>query len=87
MLWAKKKYVKNWVLVLAISILIIDTGRRARLIQVFCIQHLVQFYRINNKNKGKDVMSLIDLCSNDQCNHPIYITKLGFCARKVNVGA
>ena len=69
-----------------IAILITDTGRRARLKQVFCIQYLIQFYKINNKDKGKNVMSLIDLCSNDQYNQPIYITKLDCYARKVNVG-
>lgn len=40
----------------------------------------------NNNNKDKNVRALIDLSSKVIIINFIYIIKLGFCAKKINIG-
>ena len=63
-----------------------DTSREANLKRVPCIQYPVQFRRKNNEDKDKDVRALIDSSSGVNVMHPAYATKLGFRARKIDVG-
>ena len=66
-----------------------DTSKEATIKQVPCIWYPVQFHQKNNKNKDKDknVMALIDSSSRVNAIHPVYATKLGFYARKIDVSA
>lgn len=63
-----------------------DTNKEAILEQVLYIWYPVQFCWKNDKDKNKDMKALIDSGSKVNVMHPTYITKLGFCARKINVG-
>ena len=51
------------------------------------IWYPVQFYWKNDKDKDKDVRVLIDLGSKINAIHPAYTTKLGLCARKIEINA
>ena len=72
---------------MATSAPITDTSRDATLEQVPCIQYPVQFRRKNNEDKNKDVRALIDLGSEFNAIYPVYATKLGHRARKIDLGA
>ena len=63
-----------------------DTSIEATLERVPCIWYLVQFRRKNDKDKDKDMRALIDLGSKVNAIHLAYATKLGFHARKIDVG-
>ena len=64
-----------------------DTSREATLEWVPCIRYPVRFRRKNDKDEDKDVRALINSGSEVNAMHPAYVTKLGPCARKINVGA
>ena len=72
---------------MATSALMTDTGNQAIFEQVLYIQYLIQFCQKNNEDKEKDITALIDLVSKINIIYFVYITKLGFCARKVNISA
>ena len=63
-----------------------DTSKEATLERVPYIRYLVQFYQKNNKDKDKDIKALIDSSSKINAMHPIYATKLGLLARKIDIG-
>ena len=63
-----------------------DTSKEATLERVPYIRYLVQFCQKNNKDKDKDIRALIDSSSKINAIHPIYATKLGLFARKIDIG-
>ena len=73
--------------VLATFALMTDTNKKTTLERVPCIWYLVRFCQKNDKDKDKNVRSLIDSSSEVNAIHPTYATKLGLCARKIDVGA
>ena len=64
-----------------------DTNKETTLECVSCIQYLVQFCQKNDKNKDKDIKTLIDSSNKVNIIHPVYATNLGFRTRKIDVGA
>lgn len=71
---------------MATSTLITDTSKEAKLEWVLCIQYLVQFCQNHDEDKNKNVSALIDSGSEINIMYPAYATKLGFLARKIDVG-
>ena len=63
-----------------------DTSKEATLESVCSIRYPVQFWQKNDKDKNKDVRALINSESKVNTMHPAYATKLGFRARKIDVG-
>ena len=63
-----------------------NTNKEATLEQVQCISYPVQFCQKNNKDKNKDVRAMIDSSNKVNEMHSVYITKLGFRARKIDFG-
>ena len=63
-----------------------DTSREATLERVSCIRYPAQFCRKNDRDKDKDVRALIDSDNEINAMHPAYATKLGLCARKIDIG-
>ena len=63
-----------------------DTSREAIFKRVLYIQYLVWFCQKINKDKYKNIRALIDLSSVVNAMNPAYTTKLGFYARKIDIG-
>ena len=53
---------------------------------MLCIWYPVRFRWKNNKDQDKDVRVLIASGSEVNAMDPAYATKLGFCARKIDIG-
>ena len=64
-----------------------DTSREVTLKGIPCIRYPLWFRRKNDEDKDKDVRALIDSGSKVNVMHPTYTMKLGFHARKFDVGA
>ena len=64
---------------------ITDTSKKAILERVLCIQYPVQFHQKNDKDKHKDVKTLIDSATKINAIHPVYNLKLGFCITKIDI--
>ena len=80
-------YFKKLVSVLTTSTSITDIIRGANFEQILYIWYPVQFRQKNYKDKNKDIRAPIDLSSKVNIIHPTYTTKLGFCARKIDISA
>ena len=63
-----------------------DTSSEVSFDRVLYIRYPIQFCKKNNKDKDKDVKALIDSSSEVNAIYPIYATKLGLRARKIDVG-
>ena len=63
-----------------------DTSRETTLKWVPYIRYPIQFRQKNDKDKNKDVRALIDLGSKVNAMYPTYTMKLGFRAKKIDVG-
>ena len=79
-------YLKELVSILTISAPIIDTWWKTTLKQVPCIWYPIQFTKKNNKDNHNNLRALINSGSEVNAIHPAYTTKLGLCARKIDVG-
>ena len=64
-----------------------NTNRETTLKRVPYIWYLIQFRQENDKNKDKEVKTLMNLDNKVNEMHPTYATKLGFCTKKIGVSA